>query len=54
MIVFAVVFFTKIIPDAGKPVTVASVASPPHVNTIEPIAVPLVTVWLLFEVEVKV
>jgi hypothetical protein len=38
------VFFTKVIPDAGNPVTVASLASPPQVKTIEAIAVPLVTV----------
>ncbi|MNL51340.1 hypothetical protein D3C87_1744320 [compost metagenome] len=44
VIVLAVEFFTKDNPEAGNPVTVASVASPPHVNTIEEIAVPLATV----------
>ncbi|MNY76083.1 hypothetical protein D3C86_2155490 [compost metagenome] len=44
VIVLAVVFFTKLIPEAGNPVTVASVALPPQVNTIVAMAVPLVTV----------
>ncbi|MNR38297.1 hypothetical protein D3C85_1563890 [compost metagenome] len=44
VIVFAVVFFTKETPEDGNPVTVASVAVPPHVKTIELIAVPLITV----------
>ena len=44
VMVLEVVFFTNVIPDAGNPVTAASVALPPQVKTIEPIAVPLVTV----------
>ena len=44
VIVFAVVFFTKVKPEPVKPVTVASVAFPPQVNIIEAIAVPEETV----------
>ncbi|MNE08994.1 hypothetical protein D3C80_1016580 [compost metagenome] len=44
VIVFAVVFFTKVNPEAGNPVTAASVAVPLQVNTIDEIAVPLTTV----------
>jgi len=54
VIVLAMASFTKLIPDAGNPVTVASVASPPQVKMIVLMALPLVTVWLLLVVEVSV
>ena len=54
VMVLAVGFFTKVMPDAGNPATETSVASPPQVNTISEIEAPGASVWWRFPDEVSV